>query len=95
MDCEQIGEITVAHALIENTHRLGIPAQPQVALIGGNNDIALPSPGDHFSQMRHSEHFSIGIARGVQEEQRRGGGGVGLNESARTNSAPARRTPTS
>ena len=71
MHGQQPGVVAVAHRRMQHRDRLGVPAQTQVALVGGDQRAALAGPADDLAQMLDAQHLAGGIARRVQVDQRR------------------------
>ena len=55
MHGEQTGVIAPADSLVENRHRVGIPGQTQVALVGCDDGTTLARELDHLAQVIHAE----------------------------------------
>ena len=83
VNSQQVGEITVAHSRVENTDWLFSPAEPQVALVRSDDDVPSTSPLNHLAQVFNTEDLAVGVARGIDEHQRRRGG-TDLRQRVRT-----------
>lgn len=74
MDGEQSGVVAVADLGMQHRQRLGIPPQPQVALVGRHHHATFACPSDHLAQVIDAQHPSGWVARRVQVHQCRGPG---------------------
>ena len=92
MHRKQSRVVTVAHGRMQHRHRLAVPGQPEIALVGGHDDVALAGPGHDLAQMFDAENAAGGVD-GELTYTSAGRCGPRVREPAATTRVPASRAP--
>ncbi len=69
VDGQHAGVVATGHLVGEHRHRLGLPAQRQIALVADHDRVALAGPRDHLAQVLGGQDLPGRVGRRVDPDE--------------------------